>query len=504
MLKDGRILVGKGEKEAFILPQMANRHGLIAGATGTGKTITLKVMAESFSSLGVPVFLADVKGDLGACVKAGDMSVIEKRLESIGIDPEEFPMRSFPVCFWDVFSEGGHPVRTTVSDMGSTLLARLLGLTEAQTGVLAIVFRLADDKGWLLTDLKDLRAMVAYTADHASELLNDYGNVSRQSAGAVQRALLQLEDAGGDIFFGEPAIDIHDWMRRDEDGRGYINVFHCAKLFRSPLLYSTFMLWLLAELFEELPEEGDLEKPKLVFFFDEAHLLFNGAPKALKENIEQVVKLIRSKGVGVYFITQQPSDIPDPILAQLGNRVQHALRAYTPAEQKAIRAAAQTFRENPAFDTEEAITSLGTGEAVVSFLDEKGRPTVAERVTILPPQSMMGTIDDERRRAEIEASDLYGRYDTAADNESAYEQITADKLRIEEEKAEEKKKEEEAKAAAKAEKEREKKEKEAEKKKNSRKKNSALGKVAGSTATSIGRELGRTIFRGILNILKRK
>lgn len=506
MLKDGRILIGKGNAEAYILPQMANRHGLISGATGTGKTITLKVMAESFSELGVPVFLADIKGDLGACVKAGDLSAIEKRLENLDISPEEFPMKSFPVRFWDVFGEGGHPVRTTVSEMGPTLLSRLLGLTEAQTGVLAITFRLADDRGWLLEDLKDLRAMVAYTADHSSEVLNEYGLVSKQSAGAVQRALLQLEDAGGDIFFGEPAIELSDWMRTDENGRGYINILHCTRLFRSPLLYSTFMLWLLAELFEELPEEGDPEKPKLVFFFDEAHLLFNDSTKALRDNIEKVVKLIRSKGVGVYFITQQPSDVPDPILAQLGNRVQHALRAYTPAEQRAIRAAAQTFRANPEFDTEEAIMALGTGEAVVSFLDEKGRPSICERVTVLPPQSMMGTIDDDRRKAEIEADDLYGKYDTPVDNESAYEVITAEKAeaeeaaRIEAEKKQ-KEKEEKEREKEKAKEEREK-EKEA-RKKAAKKKNSAFGKVTNSAVNSIGREIGRSIFRGILSIFKK-
>ena len=493
MLKDGKVLVGKGNIETYILPYMANRHGLIAGATGTGKTITLKVMAESFSDMGVPVFLADVKGDLAGCVKAGDLEKIEKRIEGLGIPKEEFPMKSFPVRFWDVFGEGGHPVRTTVSEMGSVLLARLLGLTEVQAGVLAIVFRLADDKGWLLTDLKDLRAMVAYASEHSSEIMNEYGNISRQSAGAVQRALLQLEDAGGDVFFGEPAIDIKDWMATDDAGRGYINVFHCARLYRSPLLYSTFMLWLLAELFEELPEVGDVEKPKLVFFFDEAHLLFNDSTKALRDNIEQVVKLIRSKGVGVYFITQQPSDVPDPILAQLGNRVQHALRAYTPSEQRAVRAAAQTFRTNPEFDTEEAIMALGTGEAVVSFLDEKGRPSVAERVTILPPQSAMGTIEDERRRAEIEASDVYGKYDTAVDNESAYEIINAERQEDEAgQAAEEERKEKEKKTG-----------KTTAKKKSGKKKTTVLGKVANSTVNSIGRELGRAIFRGILGIFKK-
>ena len=511
MLNEGRILVGKGENEAYILPQMANRHGLISGATGTGKTITLKVMAESFSDMGVPVFLADVKGDLGGCVKAGDYETIKKRVEGMGFNETTFPMKAYPVRFWDVFGEGGHPVRTTVSEMGPSLLARLLSLTEAQTGVLAIVFRVADDKGWLLEDIKDLRAMVAYCTDHARDLLNEYGNITRQSAGAVQRALLQLEDAGGDFFFGGPAIELSDWMAHDENGRGYINVFHCAKLFRSPLLYSTFMLWLLAELFEELPEVGDVDKPRLVFFFDEAHLLFNDSTKALRDKIEQVVKLIRSKGVGVYFITQQPSDVPDPILAQLGNRVQHALRAYTPSELKAVRAAAQTFRVNPAFDTEETIMALGTGEAVVSFLDEKGRPNICDRVTIMPPQSMMGTIDEERRRAEIEASDIYGKYEELVDGESAYEIINADKIEQEKLKEEERKAAEEAKAKALAEKEAAKeaarKEKEkaaAAKKKAAKKKNSALGKVASSTMHSIGRELGRSIFRGILEIFSKK
>ena len=500
MLKDQKLLIGKGEQEAFIVPKMANRHGLICGATGTGKTITLKVMAESFSDLGVPVFLADIKGDIAGCVKAGEKNEnITRRLAKLGVADEDFPMKSFPVRFWDVFGVSGHPVRTTVSEMGATLLARLLGLSDAQTGVLSIVFRVADDKGWLLIDLKDLRSMVAYVSDHAYDLLHEYGNISRQSAGAIQRALLQLEDAGGDLFFGEPDIQLSDWMQCDENGRGYLNVFHCEKLYQSPLLYSTFMLWLLAELFEQLPETGDPEKPKLVFFFDEAHLLFRDAPRALTDKIEQMVKLIRSKGVGVYFITQQPSDIPNAVLAQLSNRVQHALRAYTPLEQKAIKAAAQSFRANPAFDTETAITELGTGEALVSFLDEKGVPSVVERATILPPQSAMGAIDDERRKAEIMADDLYGKYEDAVDNESAYEILTAAKA--EAEAAEQKAAEEEA-----ARKEQEKKEKEEAKKKQSsskRKSTSALGKVANSTMNSIGREVGRSIGRGLLGTLKK-
>lgn len=504
MLKDGKILVGKGEKEAFILPEMANRHGLIAGATGTGKTITLKVMAESFSAMGVPVFLADVKGDLSGCCKPGEESdSLNKRLSKLGID--DFEYRRFPVRFWDVFGEGGHPVRTTVSEMGASLLSRLLGLTEVQAGVLAIVFRVADDRGLLLTDLKDLRAMVSYVSEHSQELLNEYGNVSKQSAGAIQRALLQLEDAGGTLFFGEPSIQLSDWMQKDEKGNGYINIFHCAKLYRSPLLYSTFMLWLLAELFEELPEIGDPEKPKLVFFFDEAHLLFKDAKKVLIDQVEQVVKLIRSKGVGVYFISQQPSDISQAVLAQLGNRVQHALRAYTPSEQKAIRAAANSFRTNPNFDTEEAITALGTGEALVSFLDEKGIPCVVERATILPPQSMMGIIDDDRRKAEIEADELYGVYEEALDNESAYEVLKGEREALEAEKAEQLEKEEAEKKAAEEAKKKEKEEKQKEKEKaaSTKKKKNALSKVTSSTMNTIGREIGKSVARGLLGTIKK-
>lgn len=510
MLIENRILVGKGDVEACILPEMANRHGMIAGATGTGKTITLKVMAESFSDLGVPVFLADVKGDLSGCCKPGEMTdKIAQRLEGIGIDPEGFEMRRYPVRFWDVYGEGGHPVRTTVSEMGAELLSRLLNLSDVQSGVLSIAFRVADDNGWLLIDLKDLRAMVAYITEHASELLHQYGNISKQSAGAIQRALLKLEDAGGNLFFGEPAIDLNDWMQVDEDGQGYINVFHCAKLFQSPLLYSTFMLWLLAELFEQLPEVGDLEKPKLVFFFDEAHLLFGDAKKALRDKVEQVVKLIRSKGVGVYFISQQPSDLPDPVLAQLSNRVQHALRAYTPAEQKAIKTAAATFRVNPKFNTEQVLSELGTGEALISFLDAKGRPSIVERCTILPPQSMMGMIDDERRKSEIMADTLYGKYDDPVDNESAYEVLTGkaeaeaqEKAETAAREAEQKERERQEKEEAKA---KEKAEKEAAKAKEKRKKKttSALGKVANSTMNSIGREVGRSLFRGLLGTLKK-
>ncbi|MBR0082300.1 MAG: DUF853 family protein [Clostridia bacterium] len=502
MQQDGKVFVGFGEQPAYILPSMANRHGLISGATGTGKTITLKVMAESFSSLGVPVFLADVKGDLSGCCKPGERSeALDKRLRKVSVDPDTFPYTRFPVRFWDVFGEGGHPVRTTVSEMGASLLARLLGLTDVQTGVLAIVFRVADDKGWLLTDLKDLRAMVAYVSEHSAELLDEYGNVSKQSAGAIQRALLQLEDAGGTKFFGEPAIRLDDWMQCDEDGRGFINILHCEKLYRSPLLYSTFLLWLLAELFEELPEVGDLEMPKLVFFFDEAHLLFKDAPRTLCDKVEQVVKLIRSKGVGVYFISQQPSDMPDAVLAQLGNRVQHALRAYTPTERKAIKAAANSFRTNPAFNTEEVLESLGTGEALVSFLNEKGIPSVVERATILPPQSMMGMIDDDRRRAEIEADDLYGVYEKAVDNESAYEILKSQKEQAQKEQAEKAEQAEKEKAAK--EKEKAATTKKTTSSRTSSKKSSTLSKAASSTMNTIGREVGRSVARGLLGTIKK-
>ena len=493
--EDGKLLIGVGETPVCLLPRMANRHGLISGATGTGKTITLKVMAESFSALGVPVFLADVKGDLAGCCRTGERTeAIDRRLTTMGLDPESFRYQPFPVRFWDVYGEMGHPVRTTVSEMGAPLLSRLLDLTAVQEGVLTIVFRVADEKGWLLSDLKDLRAMVNYVAEHADEYRSEYGNVSKQSAGAIQRSLLQLEDAGGDLFFGEPDIELSDWFQTDDKGKGYINILHCERLYRSPLLYATFLLWLLAELFEQLPEVGDPEQPKLVFFFDEAHLLFDDAPKALVDKVEQVVRLIRSKGVGVFFITQRPSDVPDSVLAQLGNKVQHALRAYTPAEQKAVRAAAQGFRANPAFDTQDAIMDLGTGEALVSFLDEKGRPSIVERVTILPPQSLMGPIDERRRSAELSYDGLYGKYETPVDPESAYEIITADREAAAK-----------AEAEAQAAKEREKLEqqKEKEKKATSKRRTSAGRKVANSALNAVGREVGRSFTRGLLGTLKK-
>ncbi len=498
MLKDNKIWMAHNGERIFLEPSMANRHGLIAGATGTGKTITLKVMAESFSDLGVPVFLADVKGDLsGMCQPGVDSENMQKRIERFGIDGFEY--KSYPTRFWDVFGEGGIPVRTTVSEMGPLLLGRLLGLNETQTGVLSIVFRVADDDGMLLLDMKDLRSMVNYVGEHAKEYTTKYGNISAQSVGAIQRKLLTLEDQGAESFFGEPALDITDWMKR-ENGKGVINVLHCVKLINSPVLYSTFLLWMLSELFEQLPEAGDLEKPKMVFFFDEASLLFDDAPKALLQKIEQTVKLIRSKGVGVYFVTQNPSDIPDEILAQLGNRVQHALRAYTPKEQKSVRAAAESFRQNPDFDAEEVITQLGTGEALVSFLDADGRPQVVQKANILPPQSFMKSADEKVKADVIENDILGAKYSTPVDRESAYELLAkrAEKAAAEAEKHEAE--EQKAKEKAKKEKEKEK----SKKTTTTRKKTSYTERAANKAMDTLGREVGKSLYRGLLGILKGK
>ena len=424
MLYENKIWVGTGENPVMLLPQMANRHGLIAGATGTGKTVSLKVLAEGFSNMGVPVFLADIKGDLAGMVEVGEHSDgIAKRLVKCGVPT--FQYCDFPSVFWDVYGKQGHPVRATVSEMGPTLLARMLGLNDTQAGVLSILFRIADDEGMLLLDLKDLKAMLAYIGENARDYTLDYGNISTATVGAIQRAVGVLEDEGGDQFFGEPALNIADWMQVSSDGKGVINILAADELFQHPKMYSTFLLWMLSELYELLPEAGDLDKPRMVFFFDEAHLLFNDCPPALLEKLEQVVRLIRSKAVGVYFITQNPCDIPMSILGQLGNRIQHALRAYTPLDQKAVRTAAQTFRTNPKFDTEEVITQLKTGEALVSFLDEDGAPGVVERATILPPQSSMNAISDEVRQEEIRTSYFAGVYDEAVDRESAYEQLAA-------------------------------------------------------------------------------
>ncbi|ARU92596.1 helicase HerA-like C-terminal domain-containing protein [Tatumella citrea] len=403
-----------------LLPAMSNRHGLITGATGTGKTVTLQKMAESFSSIGVPVFMADVKGDLSGIAKAGESSEkLQARLEKIGVT--DWQPQDNPVVLWDIFGEKGHPVRATVSDLGPLLLARLLNLNEIQSGVLQIIFRIADDQGMLLLDFKDLRAMVQYIGDNAKAFTTEYGNISTASVGAIQRGLLALEQQGAEYFFGEPMLDIKDWMRTDDQGRGVINILSAEKLYQMPKLYATSLLWMLSELYEQLPEVGDVEKPKLVFFFDEAHLLFDDVPDVLLEKIQQVIRLIRSKGVGVWFVTQNPSDVPDTVLGQLGNRVQHALRAFTPKDQKAVKAAATTMRANPSFNTEEAIQSLGTGEALISFLDEKGSPSVVERAMVIAPGSRMGPLNSDERNSLINHSPLYGKYDDVVDRESAYE-----------------------------------------------------------------------------------
>ena len=425
MYRDGKIYLAKTEdKELYLLPGMANRHGLIAGATGTGKTVTMKVMAESFSEMGVPVFLADVKGDLsGMCMPGVDSANMRERIARFGLE-EDFEYRAFPTRFWDIFGETGHPVRVTVSSMGPTLFARLLGLTEIQTGVLNIVFRVADDHGLLLLDLKDLRAMLQFVGDNRAEFTTMYGNVSAASVGAIQRALLAFEEEGGEQFFGEPELDIRDWMRTGKEGRGYINILSSKRLIQSPTVYATFLLWMMTDLYEKLPEVGDLDKPRMIFFFDEAHLLFSDCPKALVQKITQIVKLIRSKGVGIYFVTQSPSDIPNEVLAQLSNRVQHALRAYTPAEQKSISAAAKGFRVNPAFDTKTALTELGVGEALVSFLDEEGIPNIVERAFILPPQSLMGIADENAVNTYILSDEFEVKYRESFDRESAFEIIT--------------------------------------------------------------------------------
>ncbi|MCQ4443050.1 DUF853 domain-containing protein [Enterobacter cloacae] len=410
------------EKELYLLPAMANRHGLITGATGTGKTVTLQKLAESLSEIGVPVFMADVKGDLTGVAQEGTASEkLLERLKNIGIT--DWTPHSNPVVVWDIFGEKGHPVRATVSDLGPLLLARLLNLNDVQSGVLNIIFRIADDQGLLLLDFKDLRAITQYIGDNAKSFQNQYGNISSASVGAIQRGLLTLEQQGAEHFFGEPMLDIKDWMRTDSNGKGIINILSSEKLYQMPKLYAASLLWMLSELYEQLPEAGDLEKPKLVFFFDEAHLLFNDAPQVLLDKIEQVIRLIRSKGVGVWFVSQNPSDIPDNVLGQLGNRVQHALRAFTPKDQKAVKAAAQTMRANPAFDTEAAIQALGTGEALISFLDAKGSPSVVERAMVIAPCSRMGPVTDDERNGLINHSPVYGKYEDEVDRESAFEML---------------------------------------------------------------------------------
>lgn len=488
-----KVWLATGTKKVYLEPSMANRHGLIAGATGTGKTVTLKVLAESFSDMGVPVFVADIKGDLtGMCAPGKENKHILRSITTMGI--ENFEYKSYPVQFWDVYGEKGLPVRTTVSEMGPELLARLLGLNDTQSGILRIVFRVADDRQLLLVDLKDLKAMLQYVGENAKEFKLEYGNISPQSVGAIQRSLLALEDEGGDQFFGEPSLDLSDWQKLSaEDGRGVMNILECSELFKRPLLYGTFLLWMLSEIYDMLPEAGDLPKPKFAFFFDEAHLLFDDAPKALVDKVEQVVRLIRSKGVSVWFITQNPTDIPDSVLGQIGNRVQHALRAYTPADQKALNAAAKSFRINPAFKTVDAIQELGTGEALVSVLDENGVPSIVERANILPPKSSMSAVEDGTLLSVINSSAYKKKYEKDVDNESAYEQL----VRVAEREAAEE-------ARAKAAKERKKAQaKTSSKKSSGRKKQSALEKAINSTANTIGREIGKKIVRGIFdNFLK--
>lgn len=495
------IFIGKGTHPIHHLPAKSNRHGLIAGATGTGKTVTLQALAEGFSRIGVPVFMADVKGDLsGMCQPGGGKPKLEERAAEIGL---ALSYQASPVIFWDLFGEKGHPVRTTVSEMGPLLLSRLLQLNETQEGVLNIAFRIADDEGLLLLDLKDLRAMLTEISERADEIQREFGNVSAASIGAIQRQLLVLEEQGGDKFFGEPALRLKDFRRTNVDGRGFVSILAADKLMNSPRLYATFLLWMLAELFDELPEVGDPEKPTMVFFFDEAHLLFNDAPKPLLEKVEQVVRLIRSKGVGVYFVTQNPADIPDTVLAQLGNRYQHALRAFTPSEQKAIRAAADSFRPNPAFKTEDVITQLGVGWALVSVLDEKGSPTIVEQTAIRPPESRLGPATPEERARVMQGSPVSGEYDESVDRESAYEKL---KGRAETREAEEAA----AKAEALAAKEEERRLKEEERlrrqaeRSSGRRGDTVAEAILKSTLRAAGSQVGRSIVRGILgNMFKR-
>lgn len=483
MVKDGKIWIANNEngEPLYLLPQMATRHGLIAGATGSGKTVTLKVLAEAFSDLGVPVFFSDVKGDLAGMLAAGtDSEDMRQRIEKFGLEDAGFSYTSYPTVLFDLFGQKGIPLRTTISEMGPLLLSRILDLTETQSDLLTIAFKIADDHDLLLIDTKDLKAILNYMADNNKEFASDYGNINKTSIAAIIRSIVAMESIGGETFFGEPALNIRDWFSQ-ENGRGVINILDSQSLVNNGTLYSIFLLWMLSELFETLPEVGDLEKPKMVFFFDEAHLLFKNTNKALLEKIEQVVKLIRSKGVGIFFVTQNPRDIPDGILSQLGNKIEHALHAYTPAEQKAVKAAAQAFRVNPAFNTEEAIQSLGTGEAIVSFLQADGTPGMAEKASILPPQSKLGSIDDAAREAAIKGALLYTKYATPVDPDSAYEflqrkgleeQAAAEKAKVEAAEAKQKEKEELAEA---------------------NRKKRAVKSVGTTVAGTLGREVGKSV-----------
>ena len=518
MYLDGKIYMGlAGEERVYMNLPMCNRHGLIAGASGTGKTVTMKCMAESFADAGVPVFFCDVKGDVSGIVQAGDQNEgMEKRIDKFGIR-DSFQYKPYSATFWDIYGENGHPVRATITDMGPELLSRILGLTAAQEGVLNILFKIADDRGLNLVDIKDLKAMIAYVGEHKEDYILTYGNIAQQSLGGILRALLPLETQGGDLFFGEPDLDIMDWIRWDINGNGMINLLDCTRLINSPKLYSTFLLWMMAELFEKLPEAGDLDKPRLVFFFDEAHLLFADAPSVLVQKIEQVVKLIRSKGVGIYFVTQSPGDIPNSVLAQCSNRVQHALRAYTPAEQKVVKATAQAFRENPEFKAEDVITELGVGEALVSFLDEEGIPQMVQRTKIICPQSRMAPADPQIRSAAF-AADGMTKYDVMVDSVSAYElirdqkakdeeaaRLAAEREAFEKEKAEfEKQKQKEAEKAAKeAEKAAEKAAREAEKKREreeaaERRRQEQLRNKLQTKAINEGAKLARGLLKNLL------
>lgn len=509
------------QQDVVLHSKFANRHGLIAGATGTGKTVTLKVLAESFSRLGVPVFLADAKGDVSSLAQAGASNPkFDERIKSLGID--SIPFAASPVVFWDLFAEQGHPIRTTITEIGPLLLARMLNLNDTQEAVLSAVFRIADDQGMLLIDFKDLKAMIGYVSEHASEFKAEYGNLSPASLGAIQRNLLALADQGGDQFFGEPSLNILDFIQTDSNGHGYINILAADKLMNTPKLYATFLLWMLSELFEQLPEVGDMDKPKLVFFFDEAHLLFDNASAALQEKIEQVVRLIRSKGVGIYFVTQNPLDLPESVLGQLGNRVQHALRAFTPKDQKAVKTAADTFRANPEFKVEQAITELAVGEALISCLDEQGTPQVVERAWVMPPYSSFSPISPEQRQALISQSIVAGIYEKSLDRESAFELLQnkvverqQQAVQIEQEKQQAKEQELLAKQQAKEaetlakqqtrEQERIAKEqqKEAEREAKQREKliQDTLGTFAKSAARSLGGSTGQKIVRGLLGSL---
>ena len=490
-MADDTIFLGKADKRQDLFLPMANRHGLVTGATGTGKTVTLQIMAEGFCKAGVPVFAADVKGDLSGISQQGaPQDFLLERAKKVGFD--DYGFEATPTIFWDLFGEQGHPIRTTISEMGPLLLSRLMGLTDAQEGALNIAFKIADEEGLALLDLKDLRSLLSDLADRGKELRTDYGNLNAMTIGSIQRRLVVIEEQGGDKFFGEPALDIKDLMRTTRDGRGYMNILAADRLMSSPQLYATFLLWLLSELFEDLPEVGDPDRPKLVFFFDEAHLLFSDAPPGLLQKIDQTVKLIRSKGVGVYFVTQNPLDIPESVLAQMGNRIQHALRAYTPREQKAVKTAADTFRPNPKFKTDKAITELGKGEALVSVLDLKGVPTMVERTLIRPPESRIGAITPQEREKLIKSSPVYGQYDRTVDRESAYEMLTqraGERAAAKEKALAEKTAAREARAAP-------------------RGRESATDRFVKNVAGSVGRQVGsmvvRSLVRGILGGLSRR